>query len=107
MKSRKEITENLNVACQLLPENNEVADNLEEIIKQLEDEWKNQFKEEDEMANKRKLVEIKRFQLVGDDVQNNTLNAHLKSGYEIEEIYQHTGNNNYKPHTVIVIGKYE
>lgn len=46
IKSRNEIIEILNIAQQLLPEENEVVDELEEIIKQLEEEWKGEFADE-------------------------------------------------------------
>ena len=49
MKNRNQIIEILNVARDLLPQENEVVDELEEIIYQLEDEWKDEFLNDDEM----------------------------------------------------------
>ena len=48
-KSKGEIVSILNYASQLLPQENEVVDELEEIIHQLEEEWKEELEKEDEM----------------------------------------------------------
>jgi len=49
MLNRNEIMEILNVAQQLLPQENEVTDNLGEVIRQLEDEWQDEFLTDEEM----------------------------------------------------------
>ena len=47
MYNRNQIIEVLNVAAQLIPQENEVVDYLTEIIYQLEEEWKNEFINDD------------------------------------------------------------
>ena len=47
--NKNEIMEILNVAMQLLPEENEVTDGLNEVIMQLEEEWKDEFLTDDEI----------------------------------------------------------
>ena len=47
MLNRNEIISRLNYARDLLPKENEITDNLIEVIHQLEDEWKSEFKEEE------------------------------------------------------------
>lgn len=43
MKSREEIIDSLNAAYNLLPSENEITDGLEDVINQLEEEWKGEF----------------------------------------------------------------
>ena len=47
MYNRNQIIEVLNVAAQLIPQENEVVDYLTEIIYQLEEEWKDEFINDD------------------------------------------------------------
>ena len=48
-KSKGEIISILNYAADILPQENEVVDELEEIIHQLEEEWKEELEKEDEI----------------------------------------------------------
>ncbi len=47
--NRNEIIEILNIAMQLLPKENEVTDELNEVIRQLEEEWEGEFLTDEEM----------------------------------------------------------
>ena len=49
MKNRNEIISILNHAWDMLPRNNEITDELHEVIRQLEDEWKDDFLDDDDL----------------------------------------------------------
>jgi len=49
MRNRNEIISILNYAWDMLPKENEVTDDLNEVILQLEDEWINELSDDDEI----------------------------------------------------------
>ena len=46
MMNRNELISMMNYALSFVPEENEIYDGMEEVISQLEEEWKDEFEED-------------------------------------------------------------